>query len=143
MIPIAPFWSRASQAGSALAETDATRVLVVEDDLMVDAAAAEALEDTGFVVLVAASAEEAAVILSQAMIDVLFTDITLGRRDGCDLIHRALEAQPDLSVILNSGHSRRCHGNRSPAEAAFLAKPYRLPRMIEEVHRAAHGRSFP
>jgi DNA-binding NtrC family response regulator len=114
---------------------------VVEDDLLVGAAAAWALEDAGFVVLTAASAEEAEIILGQDMIDVLFTDIDLGGRDGCDLAHRALKAQPDLSVILASGRSRRCHGDRIPAGACFLAKPYRLPQMVNEVHRAAQGKS--
>ena len=107
------------------------------------AAAAEALEDAGFVVLIAASAEEAEIILDQEMIDVLFTDIDLGGRDGCDLAQRALKAQPDLSVILASGRSRRCHGDRIPAGVPFLAKPYRLLQMIREVQRAAHGRSVP
>jgi DNA-binding NtrC family response regulator len=141
MIPISPLWSRASQTNCVLPEAGPTRILVVEDDLLVGAAAAWALEDAGFVVLTAASAEEAEIILGQEMIDVLFTDIDLGGRDGCDLAHRALKAQPDLSVILASGRSRRCHGDRIPAGACFLAKPYRLPQMVNEVHRAAQGKS--
>jgi CheY-like chemotaxis protein len=116
---------------------------VVEDDLMVGAVAAEALRDAGFVVLTAASAEEAEIILGQEMIDVLFTDIDLGGRDGCDLAQRALKAQPDLPVVLASGRSRRCHGDRIPAGARFLAKPYRLPQMISEVHLAAQDKSAP
>jgi DNA-binding NtrC family response regulator len=124
-------------------EASSARILVVEDDLMIGAAVADALEDAGFVVLTAASAEEAEIILGQEMIDVLFTDIDLGGRDGCDLAHRALKAQPDLSVILASGRSRRCQGDRIPAGARFLAKPYRLPQMIGEVHRAWQERPAP
>lgn len=139
MIPISPLWSRAFQAPSAAPDASPSRVLVVEDDLMVGAVAAEALEEAGFVVLVAASAEEAEIILHQEMIDVLFTDINLGGRDGCDLAHRALKARPDLPVILASGRSRRCHATRIPAGAAFLAKPYRLSHMIDEVRRAVQG----
>jgi DNA-binding response OmpR family regulator len=116
-------------------------VLLVEDDLMVGAVAAEALEEAGFVVLIAASAEEAEVIFCQEIIDVLFTDIDLGGRDGCDLARRLLKAQPDLPVVLASGRSWRCHAARIPAGATFLAKPYRLSHMIDEVHRAVQGRS--
>ena len=141
MIPIPTRWTRASRVECACHEAGRTCILVVEDDILIGAAAAEALEDSGFVVLTAASAEEAEIILGQEMIDVLFTDIDLGGRDGCDLAHRALKAQPDLSVILASGRSRRCHGDRIPDGAPFLAKPYRLPQMIAEVHRAAQGRS--
>jgi DNA-binding NtrC family response regulator len=116
-------------------------VLVVEDDLTVGAVAAEALEEAGFGVLIAASAEEAEIILRQEMIDVLFTDVDLDGRDGCDLAHRALKAQPNLPVVLASGRSWRCHAARIPAGAAFLAKPYRLSHMIDELHRAVLGRS--
>jgi DNA-binding NtrC family response regulator len=139
MIPISPPRSRASQTGCAPPEASATRVLVVEDDLMVGAAATEALEEAGFVVLIAASAEEAEIILNEEMIDVLFMDVDLGGRDGCDLAQGALKARPDLPVVLASGRSRRCHAARIPAGAAFLAKPYRLPHMIDEVHRAVQG----
>jgi DNA-binding NtrC family response regulator len=78
MIPISPLWSRAFQAPYAALDADFIRVLVVEDDLMVGAVAAEALQEAGFMVLSAASAEEAEIILSQEMIDVLFTGIDLG-----------------------------------------------------------------
>jgi DNA-binding NtrC family response regulator len=142
MIPIASLWSRAAQHECPLHEASRSRVLIVEDDLMIGALAAEALDEAGFAVLTAASAEEAEVILAQEAIDVLFTDIDLGGRDGCDLAQRALKAQPGLSVVFASGRSRRCHGDRIPAGAAFLAKPYRLPHLIQEVHRAAQGRSF-
>ncbi|WP_134500168.1 response regulator, partial [Microvirga pakistanensis] len=67
-----------------LAEASRTRVLVVEDDLLVGAVAAEALEEAGLTVLSAASAEEASIILTEEIIDVLFSDIDLGGRDGCD-----------------------------------------------------------
>jgi DNA-binding NtrC family response regulator len=143
MILIPTLWNRAAQTVYAVPEAGSARILVVEDDLMVGAAAAEALEEAGFVVLTAASAEEAEIILGQEMVDVLFTDIDLGGRDGCDLAQRALRVQPELSLILASGRARRCHEDRIPARAAFLAKPYRLPQMIREVHRAAHGRVIP
>jgi DNA-binding NtrC family response regulator len=142
MIPISPLWSRASQAPYEALEASPIRVLVVEDDLMVGAVAAEALEEAGLLVLIAASAEEAEIILRQELIDVLFTDIDLGGRDGCDLAHRALKARPDLPVVLASGRSRRCHAARIPAGAAFLAKPYRLSHMIDEVRRAVQGWSI-
>ncbi len=142
MIPISLPWIRSSQSEDPLSDMDRTRVLVVEDDLLVGAMAATALEEAGFAVLIAASAEEAEIVLGEESVDVLFTDIDLGGRDGCDLAHRTLEAQPDIAVLLASGRSRRCHVERIPPGAAFLAKPYRLSQLIEEVHRAAQGGLF-
>src|SRR4029453_2662981 len=94
MIPISPPRSHASQTGYAPPETRATRVLVIEDDLMIGAAATEALEEVGFVVLKDVSPKEAEIILNQELLDVLLTDIDLGGLDGWDLAHEALKSQP-------------------------------------------------
>jgi len=143
MVLISSPWSRGTRPECMLPATGRTRILVVEDDLLVGAMAADALEEAGFAVLTAASAEEAEVILAEETIDVLFTDINLGGRDGCDLAHRALEAQPRLAVVLASGRARRCHADRIPAGAAFLAKPYRVPQMLGEVQCAIQGLPSP
>ena len=142
MLPILPIWNRSSQPECSSPVSCSKRVLVVEDELIVGAIAAEALEEAGFTVLTAASAEEAEVILEREEVDVLFTDIDLGGRDGFDLADKALEVQPGLSVVFASGRSRRCHESRIPAGASFLSKPYRLSDMISEVDRAARETSF-
>jgi DNA-binding NtrC family response regulator len=141
MMQISSLWSRGAKPECRLAEASRTRVLVVEDDLLVGAVAAEALEEAGLTVLSAASAEEANIILTEEVIDVLFTDIDLGGLDGCELAQQALKAQPGLAVVLTSGRSRRCHADRLPPEAAFLAKPYRLPHLVDEVLRAVEATS--
>ena len=142
MIPISSLWSRPSQAERPLSEPGRWRILVVEDELILGAIAAEALEDAGFAVLTAASAEEAEVILSHEAVDVLFTDIDLGGRDGFDLGAKALERQPSLRIVFTSGRSRRCHESRLPARAAFLAKPYRLSGLIDEIDRVSLETSY-
>jgi DNA-binding NtrC family response regulator len=121
MMPISSLWSRGPQPECRHAEASRTRVLVVEDDLLVRSVAAKALKEAGFTVLSAASADDANFILAEEVIDVLFTDIDLGGLDGCDLAHQALKAQPGLVVVLTSGRSRRCHADRFPPGAAFLA----------------------
>ena len=141
MMPTSFLWSRVPQPECRLAEASRARILVVEDDLLVGAVAAEALEEAGFKVLSAASAEEANIILAEEAIDVLFTDIDLGGLDGCELAQQALKARPGLTVILTSGRSRRCHADRLPSGAAFLAKPYRLPHLVDEVLRAVEATS--
>jgi DNA-binding NtrC family response regulator len=141
MMPIASLWGRVPKPECPLAEANRTCVLVVENDLLVGAVAAEALEEAGFIVLSAASVEEANVILAEEVIDMLFSDIDLGGLDGCDLAHQVLKAHPRLAVILTSGRSRRCHADHLPPGAAFLAKPYRLPHLVDEVLRAAEATS--
>jgi DNA-binding response OmpR family regulator len=142
MIPILSLLSRPPRDEPPCPEPGRWRVLVVEDELILGAVAAEALEEAGFAVLTAASAEEAEVILAHEAVDVLFTDIDLGGRDGCDLAARARDMQPGLCVIFTSGRSRRYHESRLPLGAPFLAKPYRLSELIDEVDRVSQETSY-
>jgi DNA-binding NtrC family response regulator len=112
------------------------RVLVVEDELIIGEIAAEALTDAGYEVFTAASAEEAEIILRDVSVDVLFTDINLGGRDGFELAQVALSRQPLLSIVFTSGRSWICHGMCRSLEVPFLAKPYRLADLVETVERA-------
>jgi FixJ family two-component response regulator len=69
-------------------------------------------------------------------VDVLFTDINLGGQDGFELAQAALSHQPLLSVVFTSGRSRICHGVCKSMGVPFLAKPYRLTKLVETVERA-------
>ncbi|WP_245435565.1 response regulator [Microvirga calopogonii] len=88
MTPILSPWSRPAPAKARLPKNLCQRVLVVEDELIIGEIAAEALTEAGFEVFTAASAEEAEVILAEVSVDVLFTDINLGGRDGLTWRHQ-------------------------------------------------------
>ena len=136
MTPILSPWIRAETAKKPTAKSLRQRVLVVEDELIIGEIAAEALADVGYEVFTAASAEEAEIILRDVSVDVLFTDINLGGRDGFELAQAALSLQPLLSVVFTSGRSRICHGMCASVGLPFLAKPYRLTELVEAVERA-------
>jgi len=139
MTPILSPWARPEPAKTSTPKSLRQRVLVVEDELIIGEIAAEVLIDAGYEVLTAASAEEAEVILMDTSVDVLFTDINLGGRDGFALAQAALSLQPLVSVIFTSGRSRICHGLCASVGAPFLAKPYRLTELVEKVERALKG----
>jgi DNA-binding LytR/AlgR family response regulator len=69
-------------------------------------------------------------------VDLLFTDIDLGGRDGFELAQTALSLQPLLLVVFTSGRSWICHGMCQSAGVPFLAKPYRLAEVVETIERA-------
>src|SRR5215207_7759797 len=78
----------------------AMRVLVVEDDDLVRTVAVDALEDAGFEVIEAATAEEAIDRCEQRRADVLLTEIMLsGTFDGWDLAEQCRSADPDLGHL--------------------------------------------
>lgn len=87
-------------------------------------AAAEYLEESGFDVVQAKSADEAIdVLTTEDHIDAVFSDIQMpGSMNGLGLAHWISDALPDVKVLLTSG-------NVLPAalqEWTLLAKPYDL-----------------
>jgi CheY-like chemotaxis protein len=103
-----------------------TSVLLVEDEPMVSALAVEALLEQGFDVLPVSNASEALqFLMSEAPIDVLFTDIDIvGGMDGATLAQRARELRPDLSVMYTSGKRYEIE-HLVPVEGSmFVPKPY-------------------
>ena len=92
------------------------RVLVVDDDDLVRTVAVETLEDAGFEVIEAATAEEALDRCEKRTADVLFTDIMLsGNLDGWDIAERCREAHPDIP--LSTRRATR-YGRIAPCPAA-------------------------
>ncbi|HYG85090.1 MAG TPA: PAS domain S-box protein [Azospirillum sp.] len=82
------------------------RVLVVEDDPIVAMTVATALENAGFMVTRATTADEALPMLAAGEIDLLFSDVVMpGSMSGVDLAHAAQRLHPGLSVVLTTGYS--------------------------------------
>jgi CheY-like chemotaxis protein len=79
-------------------------VLVVEDDVLIRAAAAQFLRGSGFMVLEAVHADEALDIVRSAQVDVVFSDVKLpGSRNGVDLAQVIRTDHPEVKVLLTSG----------------------------------------
>ncbi|EIM28799.1 response regulator [Microvirga lotononidis] len=141
MAPMLSPWTWPKPAKTPAFKSLRQRVLVVEDELIIGELAAEALTDAGYEVFTAASAEEAAIILRDMSVDILFTDIDLGGQDGFELAQTALSLQPFLSLVFTSGRSRIYHGRCASVGVPFLVKPYRLTELVETVQRASTARS--
>src|SRR5690242_14246705 len=83
-----------------------TRVLLVEDEVLIRECVAEVLTEQGFEVHTESNASAALRYLDTAPVDVLFTDINLdGDMDGTDLARRARVLRPDLTVVYASGRA--------------------------------------
>ncbi len=113
------------------------RVLVVEDDPIVAMTLSTALEDAGFAVLSAATAEEALPYLSDQGVDVLLSDVVMpGGMSGIDLAREARDRRPGLPVILATGYSEdiaRATG------IPVLAKPYRIDDLVGRIDAILAG----
>ncbi|WP_207459271.1 PAS domain S-box protein [Azospirillum sp. SYSU D00513] len=104
------------------------RVLVVEDDPIVAMTVGTALEDAGFTVLRAATADEALPLLETGAVDLLFSDVVMpGSMSGVDLAREAQSRFPGLPVILATGYSEEI---ARATGIQVLAKPYRIDHLV-------------
>lgn len=103
-----------------------TRVLLVEDEVLISDMVADALEEQGFAVHAVANAADALRhIESGAVVDVLFTDVHLpGEMDGSELATRVRELRPDMPIVYASGRWSPSAQSNLVSRSLFLPKPY-------------------
>lgn len=111
-------------------------VLVVEDEHLLRGMAAEYLEDCGFSVLQAESADEAVDLLRMhRRIGVVFADIQMpGRMNGLDLAHWISETLPGVKVLLTSGQVSHADAK----DWHLLAKPYKMADVERHLRDMVH-----
>ena len=119
-------------------ETRASRVVVVEDEMLIRHMIADVLSDHGFQVAAFANAKEALEHLTcGAPCDVLFTDINLpGSMTGAELARRARALMPELPVVYASGRYRGDDLGGLVPHSAFVPKPYdqrKLRHVLEQI----------
>jgi CheY-like chemotaxis protein len=113
-------------------------VLVVEDEFLVRMNAVSLLEEAGFGVLEAASADDAIALLeSRKDIRIVFTDINMpGSMDGLRLAHAIRNRWPPIELVLTSGQMR-VRSEDMPERGHFLSKPYDPSELVEVVRSLA------
>jgi PAS domain S-box-containing protein len=103
-------------------------VLVVEDDVDVQATVVEMLTKLGYKVLKADNAENALAVLKAGVhCDLLFTDVVMpGQLKSTELARQAKELYPDIEVLFTSGYTQNAiiHGGRLDPGVHLLSKPY-------------------
>jgi DNA-binding response OmpR family regulator len=116
-----------------------TCILVVEDESDVREPIVEVLQDAGFQIIEAATADAATAWLNLKGLSLIVTDINLpGRLNGIDLAATARHVRPGIPVIFISGRAanlEEAHALGGPA--AFLLKPFSFTTLVEDVQRMA------
>ena len=101
-------------------------VLVVEDEPLIRIDVVGQLEDEGYRVFEAATADQAIGILEdEPSIRLLFTDIDMpGSMDGLKLAAAVRDRWPPVKIVVTSGH-RSIDVADLPDGSIFFSKPYR------------------
>ena len=81
------------------------RILVVDDELIVRDSLKEWLEEEGFAVDMAASGQEALDQLTRQAYQLMLLDLKMPAMDGVEVLKKAKEAFPDLSVIMMTAYA--------------------------------------
>jgi two-component system NtrC family sensor kinase len=135
-------------AERAMADGDAARnrILLVEDHPQVAELTAAVLEEAGYGVKLAESADAALQVLRDGeRVDLVFSDVVMpGGLSGIDLAHHVEREFPGLPVLLTTGYSEavsRVEAERRP----IIVKPYDTAEAVAMIAdlltRAGSGRS--
>jgi CheY-like chemotaxis protein len=118
-------------------------ILVVEDDLNVQATVVGMLSELGYHVLRADNAEMAlAVLRAGVRCDLLFTDVVMpGKIKSTEMARQARAMLPNLKVLYTSGYTQNAiiHGGRLDPGVELLSKPYRREKLAAKVRQMLGG----
>jgi DNA-binding NtrC family response regulator len=106
----------------------------VEDEELVRLDSCQRLEDAGFTVLEASSAEEALALLhAHSEIRVLVTDVKMpGWMSGIDLARFVGKERPEVSILVTSAYFTAEEGEL-PENMTVFPKPFAADTLVREV----------
>jgi hypothetical protein len=118
-------------------------ILLVEDDNEVAALVTEMLQELGYRVTRAASAQSAlGALADDREIDVVFSDVMMpGEKNGLDLAAEVSRRRPNLKILLTTGYAAGLISNPSK-DVHVLRKPYDI-RSLELALRMVLGGKAP
>jgi len=114
-------------------------ILVVEDDLAVQATVVEMLRSLGYKVMKADHAAAALAILGSGVpIDLLFTDVVMpGELRSPELARQARLLHPDIEVLFTSGYTQNAivHDGKLDVGVQLLSKPYARDQLARKLRQ--------
>lgn len=121
---------------------DPQTVFFVDDDAKLREASVQSLELAGLEVTAFGDAQSALARIDAAFAGVLVSDIRMPRMDGLQLFARVREIDPDIPVILITGHADvpMAIGALKDGAFEFLTKPFAADHLAAAVARALEMR---
>ena len=121
-----------------------SRVAFIDDEAEIRRATAQSLTIAGLEPVVFDCGEAALEAIDRDFDGVVISDIRMPGMDGLELFRRLTALDPDLPVVLISGHSDIQTAVAAVHRGAydFLAKPFQPDRLVETVRRALEKRQL-
>ena len=101
------------------------------------------LEGEGYEVETFESAEEVLPRIGKSRIDVLLLDVRLPNMDGIELLERVKDLQPNIPVLMISGHASIEDAVKAMALGAadFMEKPLSRETVLARVKRVQNSKT--
>ena len=119
-------------------------ILIIDDEKAIRKTLSEILSFEGYKIDEAVDGEEGLKKFKEKTYDVVLSDIKMPKIDGIDFLQKALDANPDVPIIMISGH-----GNIETAVEAvkkgaydFIQKPPDLNRLLITIRNAMERNSL-
>lgn len=114
------------------------RLLIVDDEAGIRISLRGILEDEGYQIFDAESAEAGLAFLERESVDLLFLDIWLPEMDGLTMLEKVRGLYPSLPILMISGHGTIETAVNAIKKGAhdFIEKPLSLEKVIIAVERA-------
>ncbi len=105
---------------------DNTKILIVDDELIMRESLAGWLERDGHEVSAAASGEEAMEVLKDSRFDILLVDIKMEGMSGLDVLKQVKENDPDVDVVMITAYGSIATAIEAMKNGAYdyLLKPF-------------------
>src|SRR5579884_1818392 len=122
----------------------AASVLVVDDDVDIREAIKDMLEHEGYVVDTVSTGNEGINCVRRRRYSAVLLDIGLPDRDGHSVLNEVHEVDPQLPVIILTGHMSERHTVAPLTKGAFasIVKPYNATGLKAMVRRACDVRAL-
>ena len=122
-------------------DSEALRVLIIDDDASLAEVIAEGLERVGYGCSVATSGSAGAKKIDSEAFDVILTDLKMAGVDGMEIVRKAHARQPEAKVIVITGFGDVNSAVQAMKEGAdhFLLKPVELDQLRTIVAKSAEG----
>jgi DNA-binding response OmpR family regulator len=112
-------------------------ILIVDDEFGILEVLESILSDAGFKVISAINGQDALIRLQETMPDLVIVDFMMPLLDGAGVI-KAMRANDKFSavpVILASALPENAISERCIGYQAFVRKPFKTGRLMEEIYR--------
>jgi DNA-binding NtrC family response regulator len=112
------------------------RILIVDDEPNIRQGLAEALDDQGYEIELAASGEAALEIIRLKPFDLVLVDLVMEEMDGIEVLREITREWPQTEVVIITAHGTIETAVKALKEGAydFLTKPINVKRFRSYIH---------